>query len=63
MLSALYQERMVTEQEVDNLKSCEYCWCRLIQTQWIKPLDVVTRTAKVLAEVGRDQEANLLKGQ
>ncbi len=54
---------MVTEQEMEDLKLLVRPWDRLVQTQCTKPPDVVKRTAELLAEVGRDQEGEQLKGQ
>ena len=63
MLSALYQEKMLTEQEIEELKPLRYPWDRLVAIQCTKPLDVVKRTAELLAEVGRNVEGKELKGQ
>ena len=63
MLSTLYQEKMVTEQEVEELKSAVFPWGHLVGIQCTKPPDVVTRTAELLDEAGRIKEANLLRGQ
>ena len=54
---------MVTEQEVEEFKLVVWPWSRLFCIQCKKPPDVVTRTADLLAEVGRNEEANLLRGQ
>ena len=63
VLSTLYQEKMVTEQEVKELKPLVRPWDRLVHTQCTKPPDVVKRTAELLAEVGRDEKGKQLKGQ
>ena len=63
MLSALYQEEMLTEQEIEELKPRRYPWDRLVAIQCTKPPDVVKRTAELLAEVGRDEKGKELKGQ
>ena len=64
VLSALYQEKMVTEQEVENLKNSAECpWHHLVHIQGAKPPDVVKRTAELLAEVGHSKEGRHLKGQ
>ena len=63
VLSTLYQEKMVTEQEVEGLKQAEVPLERLVHIQCTKPPDVVTRTANVLAEMGLDEEGRQLKGQ
>ena len=54
---------MVTEQEMEELKSLGQPWDRLIQIQCTKPPDVVKRTAELLSEVGCDEEGKRLKGQ
>ena len=63
VLSALYQEKMVTEEEMEELKPLVRPWKCLVEIQCTKPLDVVKRTAALLAEVGRDEEGKQLKGQ
>ena len=54
---------MLTEQEMEKLKPLDWDWDRLVQIQCTKPPDVVKRTAELLAEVGRDEEGEQLKGQ
>ena len=55
---------MVSEQEVDVLKkSVRHCKDCLVCIQCTKPPDVVKRTIELLAEVGRNRDANLLRGQ
>ena len=54
---------MVTEQEMEELKSSEWPWRHLVGIQCTKPPDVVTRTAELLDEAGRNYEANCLRGQ
>ena len=54
---------MVTEQEVEELKSAEWPWRKVVCIQCTKPPDVVTRTAELLDEAEEDWEANLLRGQ
>ena len=61
VLSTLYQEKMVTEQEMEELK--HRCWNRLVHIQCTKPPDVVKRTAELLAEGGHNEEGKQLKGQ
>ena len=63
VLSTLYQEKMVTEQEVEELKQAEVLWHHLPHIQCSKPFDVVKRTAELLAEVGHDEEGKQLNGQ
>ena len=63
VLSTLYQEKIVTEQELENLKPAVRPWNHLVCIQCKKPFDVVIRTAELLDEVGINEEANLLTGQ
>ena len=65
VLSTLYQEKlkMVTKQELGELIPGVWLWDRLLLIQCTKPIDVVKRTAELLAEVGRDEEGKRLKGQ
>ena len=63
VLSTLYQEKMVTGQEVEELKPLVRPWRRLVEIQCTKPPDVVKRATELLAEVGRDEEGEQLKGQ
>ena len=63
VLSTLYQEKMVTEQELEGLKAATRPWGRLVQIQCTKSPDVVKRTAELLAEVGHDEGVKRLKGQ
>ncbi len=72
MLSTLYQEKILTEQEVEELKQAKttvrlkpllYPWDHLVEIQCTKPPDVVKRTAELLSEVGRDEDGDQLKGQ
>ena len=63
VLSALYQEKMVTEQEMEELKPGVWLWGHLVNIQWTKPPNVMNRTAELLAEVGCDEERMGLKGQ
>ena len=52
---------MLTEQEMEKLKPLD--WDCLVQIQCTKPPDVVKRTTELLAEVGRDEDGDQLKGQ
>ena len=61
--STLYQEEMVTEQEMEEVKRLVRPWDCLVQIQCTKPHDVVKRTAELLAEVGHGEEGERLKGQ
>ena len=63
VLSTLYQEKMVTEQEVEDLKPADWPWDTLVQIQCTKSPDVVKRTTELLAEVGRIGKGHRLKGQ
>lgn len=63
VLSTLYQEIMVTEQEMEYLKQVESPLDQLVQIQCTKPPDVVKRTAELLAEVGLNESRKRLKGQ
>ena len=64
MLSTLYQEKMVTEQDLEGLRSAaDRLWYCLLHIQCRKPPKVVTRTAELLDEVGRNKEASQLIGQ
>ena len=63
VLSVLYQEKIVTEEEMEKLKPLVRPWKRLVEIQCTKKLDVVKRTARLLAEVRCDEEGKQLKGQ
>ncbi len=63
MLSTLYQQKILTEQEMEELKQADLPWDCLVVIQCTKPPDVVKRTAELLAEVGRDEKGKQLKGQ
>ena len=63
VLSTLYQEKMVTEHEMQELKPTLWLWSRLVEIQCTKPPDVVKRTAELLAEVGHGAEGKRMKGQ
>ena len=63
MLSTLYQKKMLTEQEMEELKQAELSWDRLVVIQCTKPPDVVKRTAELLSEEECDEEEKHLKGQ
>ena len=63
VLSTLYQEKMVTEQEMEELKTLVRPWNHLVDIQCTKPPDVVKRTAELLSEVGRHEKGKQLKGQ
>ena len=63
MLSTLYQEKMITEQELEDLKRGYYVFNHLVCIQCTKPPDVVTRTAELLDGVNERHRANKLRGQ
>ena len=63
VLSTLYQEQMLTVQDVEELKQAEVPWERLVRVQCTKPPDVVKKTSELLAEMGLDGEGWQLKGQ
>ena len=63
VLSTLYQEKMVTKQEVKEMKPGVLLWSHIVFIQCTKPPDVVKRTAELLAEVGRHKQEKQLKGQ
>ena len=63
MLSTLYREKMVTEQEIEEMKPPVWPWDRLVVIQCTKPPDVVKRTAELLAEAGHNEGGKQLKGQ
>ena len=63
VLSELYQEKLVTEDEVKRMKgegrNLSY---RVVNVQCTKPSDVVTRTTDVLDKYGHTLEARWLRG-
>lgn len=59
----LYHEKMLSGQDVEKLQSAGKLWGRLVHIQCRKPSDVVTRTADLLNEAGRNKEATQLRGQ
>ena len=65
MLSALFQEKIVTKQGVEDFTPRRNVWPldRLVQIRCTKPPDVVKRTAELLAEAGNEQERMDLEGQ
>ena len=63
VLSQLYQERLVTEGEVKEMKGEEgYLPNRLARVQCTKAPGVVTRTADVLDTFGYNESARKLRG-
>ena len=63
VLSELYQEKLVTEDEVKKMKgegkSLSY---RVVFVQCTKPPEVVARTVNVLDKYGHNEEARQLRG-
>ena len=63
MLATLYQEKMITEQDLEDLKTTDVDFNRLVRIQCTKPPDVMTRTAELLDGVNERHHANKLRGQ
>ena len=63
VLSELYQEKLVTEDEVKSMKGeggdLSY---RVVCVQCTKPPEVVARTVNVLGKYGHDEAARQLRG-
>ena len=63
VLSELYQEKLVTEDEVKSMKEqggdLSY---RIVRAHCTKPPKVVTRTTIVLGRSGHNEEAKVLRG-
>ena len=63
VLSELYQEKLLTEDDVKRMKGDEGDLPgRLVIVQCIKPPEVVTRTADVLDKFGYNKSARILRG-
>ena len=63
VLSELYQEELVTEDEVKKMKGeGESLSVRVVIVQCTKPPEVVARTVNVLDKYGHNEEANQLRG-
>ena len=63
VLSELYQEKLVTEDEVKKMKGeGGYLSDRVVLVQCTKPPEVVTRTVNMLDKYGHNKEANQLRG-
>ena len=63
VLSELYQEKLVTEDEVKRMKEeGGYLLYQLIPYQCTKPPEVVTRIADIMAKFGHNEEARQLRG-
>ena len=62
-MSELYQEKLVTEDEVKRMKGEGGSLSdRVVLVQCIKPPEVVARTATVLDKYGHNEVASLLRG-
>ena len=63
VLSELYQEKLVTEDDVERMKEqgggLSY---RVVFVQFTKPPEVVARTGNVLDKYGHNEEARCLRG-
>ena len=63
VLSKLYQEKLVTEDEMKRMKGeGGDLLYQLISIQYTKPSKVVTRTAAIMAKFEYDDEARQLRG-
>ena len=62
VLSELYQEKLVTEDEVKMMKEEEDLLYQLISIQFSKPPEVVTKTADILDIFVFNKEAIQLRG-
>ena len=63
MLSELYQEKLVTEDEVKRMKGEEgFLSDRVVLVQCTKPPEEVDRSVIVLNKYGHNEEASLLRG-
>ena len=63
VLLELYQEKLVTEDEVKRMKGEEGpLSARVVIVQYTKPLEVVARTVNVLDKYRHNEEARLLRG-
>ena len=63
VLSELYQEKLVIEDEVKRMKGEEGDLLdHLISIQYTKPPEVVARTEEVLVKIGHNNEARQLRG-
>ena len=63
VLSELYQEKLVTEDEVKGMKGERgSLFDRVVLVQCTKPPKVVAKTTIVLDKYGHNEEASLLRG-
>ena len=62
MLSELYQEKLVTEDDVERLKGGGILSDKVVRVQCTKPPEVVARTAGMLTKYGYIVDARQLRG-
>ena len=63
VLSELYQEKLVTEDEVKKMKGKEEdLSVRVVLIQFTKPPEVVARTVNMLDKYGHNEKARKLRG-
>ena len=62
VLSDLYQEKLLTKNDVERMKGGGDLSERVVFVQRSKPSQVVSRTADVLDEYGLKNEARQLRG-
>ena len=62
VLSELYQEKLVTEDDVKRMKRGGDLFDRIVHVQCTKPPEVVARTTDVLDKCGYNEAASLLRG-
>ena len=63
VLSELYQEKLVTEDEVKRMKGeSGFLSDRVVRVQFTKPPEVVARTAIMLDTLGHNEKARELRG-
>ena len=62
VLSELYREKLLTEDELKRMKGGGYLPDRVVIVQFTKPPEVVAKTAIVLDKYGHNESARLLRG-
>ena len=62
VLSELYQEKLVTEDEVKRMKGGGYPSDRVVNVQYTKPPEVMRRTTDMLDKYGHNEKARQLRG-
>ena len=63
VLSELYQEKLVTEDEVKRMKGeGGFLSARVVLVQCTKPPEVVARTTNVLNKYGHNDQARQMRG-